>query len=265
MWKSAETLLASALLAGALAASGMAVADPQPAKPAAKAEKDKAGADKMGSDKARQAVNVAAPASTTAQATAKTIALGRPALPEEIAAWNIDVRADGEGLPPGKGSVKEGEELFLQNCAQCHGEFGEGAGRWPVLAGGRGTLKSERPEKTIGSFWPYASTVYDYVHRAMPFGNNMSLSPDQTYAIVAYLLNLNDLVPEDYVLSKENFPKVDLPNEANFYDDDRETSEKAFWKKNPCMKDCSGEVHVTARAQILNVTPDGDPPKGNLE
>lgn len=258
MWKSAERLLAATLLAGGLAAAGIAVADPQPAgKPAAKAEK-------TGSDKARQAVNMAAPLAAPG-AAAKAIALGRPALPEEIAAWNIDVRADGEGLPPGKGSVKEGEELFLQNCAQCHGEFGEGAGRWPVLAGGRGTLKSERPEKTIGSFWPYASTVYDYVHRAMPFGSNLSLTPDQTYAIVAYLLNLNDLVAEDYVLSNENFPKVDLPNEANFYDDDRETSEKAFWKKNPCMKDCSGEVHVTARAQILNVTPDGDPPKGNLE
>ncbi|MFG1223255.1 c-type cytochrome [Xanthobacter wiegelii] len=258
MWKSAERLLAATLLAGGLAAAGIAVADPQPAgKPAAKAEK-------TGSDKARQAVNMAAPLAAPG-AAAKTIALGRPALQEEIAAWNIDVRADGEGLPPGKGSVKEGEELFLQNCAQCHGEFGEGAGRWPVLAGGRGTLKSERPEKTIGSFWPYASTVYDYVHRAMPFGSNLSLTPDQTYAIVAYLLNLNDLVAEDYVLSNENFPKVDLPNEANFYDDDRETSEKAFWKKNPCMKDCSGEVHVTARAQILNVTPDGDPPKGNLE
>ncbi|MFG1238763.1 cytochrome c [Xanthobacter autotrophicus DSM 597] len=258
MWKSAERLLAATLLAGGLAAAGIAVADPQPAgKPAAKAEK-------AGSDKARQAVNMAAPLAAPG-AAAKTIALGRPALHEEIAAWNIDVRADGEGLPPGKGSVKEGEELFLQNCAQCHGEFGEGAGRWPVLAGGRGTLKSERPEKTIGSFWPYASTVYDYVHRAMPFGSNLSLTPDQTYAIVAYLLNLNDLVAEDFVLSNENFPKVDLPNEANFYDDDRETSEKAFWKKNPCMKDCSGEVHVTARAQILNVTPDGDPPKGNLE
>ena len=257
MWKSAERLLAATLLAGGLAVAGVAVAEPPAGKPTAKAEKP-------GTDKARQAVNVVASAATD-PAAAKAIALGRPALPEEIAAWNIDVRADGEGLPPGKGSVKEGEELFLQNCATCHGEFGEGAGRWPVLAGGRGTLKSERPEKTIGSFWPYASTVYDYVHRAMPFGSNLSLTPDQTYAIVAYLLNLNDLVAEDFVLSKDNFPKVDLPNEANFYDDDRETSEKAFWKKNPCMKDCGGEVHVTARAQILNVTPDGDPPKGNLE
>jgi len=258
MWKSAETLLAAAFLGGALAIAGAAAADPAPAAKPAKAEKAQAG-----SEKARQVANV--PASAAVSLAPRAIALGRPALPEEIAAWNIDVRADGEGLPPGKGSVKQGEELFLQNCAQCHGEFGEGVGRWPVLAGGSGTLKSERPEKTIGSFWPYASTVYDYVHRAMPFGSNLTLSPDQTYAIVAYLLNLNDLVPEDYVLSKESFPKVELPNQANFYDDDRETSEKAFWKKNPCMKDCSGEVHVTARAQILNVTPDGEAPKGNLE
>ncbi|MEP9348348.1 c-type cytochrome [Xanthobacter sp. KR7-225] len=246
MWKSAEMVLAAAAFAGILA-TGPALADPT--LKSGKTQSAESGA-----------ANIPAPA-----ASARAIALGRPALPEEIAAWNIDVRADGEGLPEGKGSVKDGEELFLQNCATCHGEFGEGAGRWPVLAGGRGSLKSERPEKTIGSFWPYASTAFDYVHRAMPFGSNLTLTADQTYAIVAYLLNLNDLVPENYVLSKENFPKVDLPNEANFFDDDRETAEKAFWKKNPCMKDCSGEVHVTARAQILNVTPDGDAPKGSLE
>ncbi|MFG1295535.1 c-type cytochrome [Xanthobacter variabilis] len=199
------------------------------------------------------------------KAAASAHSLGRPALPEEIAAWNIDVRPDGEGLPEGHGSVKQGEAVFLQNCATCHGEFGEGAGRWPVLAGGQGSLKSDRPEKTIGSFWPYASTAFDYVRRAMPFGNNQSLSADETYAIVAYLLNLNDLVPEDFVLSRENFPKVQLPNQPNFYEDDRETAEKAFWTANPCMKDCSGPVHVTARAQILNVTPDEDAPKGNLE
>lgn len=272
MWKSAEALIVAAAFTGTLAVAVLpAVADPAPVKgeatkKGAQAQADKAG-DKIGDKgKARQAVNVPAGAAPSAEAApGKIIALGRPALPEEIAAWNIDVRADGEGLPDGKGSVKEGEELFLQSCAMCHGEFGEGAGRWPVLAGGRGTLKSDRPEKTIGSFWPYASTVFDYVHRAMPFGNNQSLTADQTYAIVAYLLNLNDLVPEDYVLSKQNFPKVELPNEANFFDDDRETSEKAFWKKDPCMTNCSGEVHVTARAQILNVTPDGDAPKGNLE
>lgn len=261
MWKSAEALVAAAVLAAALAATGSAAADPPAAANAGQAKPAPA---KPVADKGRQAVNAAAPATPGASPT-RAIALGRPALPEEITAWNIDVRPDGEGLPEGKGSVKDGEVLFLQNCAVCHGEFGEGAGRWPVLAGGQGTLKSDRPEKTIGSFWPYASTVYDYIQRAMPFGNNQSLSPDETYAIVAYLLNVNDLVPENYVLSKENFPKMELPNEANFYDDDRETSEKAFWKKEPCMKDCSGEVHVTARAQVLDVTPDADPPKGNLE
>lgn len=209
------------------------------------------------------ALLAAAPALAGSPATQ---GLGRPALPEEIAAWNIDVRPDGEGLPEGKGSVKDGEQLFLDNCAVCHGEFGEGAGRWPVLAGGQGTLKSERPEKTIGSFWPYASTAYDYIHRAMPFGSNMTLTPDQTYAIVAYLLNLNDLVKDDFVLSKANFPKVELPNQPNFFDDDREVSEKAFWNPNPCMKDCKPAVKVVSRARILDVTPEGEgEAKGNLE
>lgn len=205
----------------------------------------------------------------TAVAAADTVKLGRPALPEEIKAWDIDVRPDGLGLPEGKGSVPQGEELFQNNCAACHGEFGEGAGRWPVLAGGQGTLKSERPEKTIGSFWPYASTVFDYVHRAMPFGAAQTLQPDEVYAIVAYLLYLNDVVPDDYVLSKENFPKVELPNSANFYDDDRETTEKAFWNKNPCMKDCKAKVEITSHARVLDVTPDGagenDKPAGAVE
>ncbi|MFS8036605.1 c-type cytochrome [Xanthobacter sp. AM11] len=246
MWKSAEALLLAAAL-GAGAAPVLAAS--------AKVEKP-----------ARQeAANAPAAAPAGPAARVAVIALGRPALAEEIAAWDIDVRPDGQGLPDGKGSVKEGEEVFLQNCAVCHGEFGEGAGRWPVLAGGRGTLKSDRPEKTIGSFWPYASTAYDYVHRAMPFGNGQSLSANDTYAIVAYLLNLNDLVPETYVLSRENFPKVELPNNPNFFDDDRETAEKAFWNTNPCMKNCSGEVKVISRARILDVTPDGEAPKGNLE
>ncbi len=266
MWKSAEALIIAVVLAGSLAiASVSVVADP--ATPQAKGEPAKKGAQAKGETvqtKGQQAVHMPAGAGAPA-ARAKVVLLGRPALPEEIAAWNIDVRPDGEGLPAGKGSVKQGEEIFLQSCAACHGEFGEGAGRWPVLAGGKGTLKSDRPDKTIGSFWPYASTVFDYVHRAMPFGNSQSLTADETYALVAYLLNLNEVVPDDFVLSKENFPKVNLPNAAAFYDDDRETTEKSFWKPAPCMKDCSGEVHVTARAQILNVTPDSDPPKGNLE
>jgi mono/diheme cytochrome c family protein len=190
------------------------------------------------------------------QAQAKGFGLGREALPEEIAAWDIDVRPDGQGLPEGKGSVKEGEELYLERCATCHGEFGEGAGRWPVLAGGDGSLKSENPEKTIGSFWPYLSTAFDYVHRAMPFGNAQSLTPDETYAIIAFLLNMNNLVKEDFVLSRENFTSVKLPNQGGFYMDDRETTEKHFWTKEPCMKNCKPKVEVVGRARVLDVTPE---------
>jgi cytochrome c len=200
------------------------------------------------------------PTATKAEqaAPARTLLnLGRPALPQEIAAWDIDVRPDGQGLPPGKGSVKQGEEIFLERCAACHGEFGEGAGRWPVLAGGAGSLKSENPEKTLGSFWPYLSTSWDYIYRAMPFGNGQTLTPDETYAVVAYLLNLNDIVKEDFELSKDNFASVKLPNVGAFYDDDRETSEKAFWKKNPCMENCNPEsAKITGRARVIDVTPD---------
>src|SRR5436190_57921 len=118
--------------------------------------------------------------------SAPRLGLGRPALPEEIAAWDTDVRADGKGLPPGKGTVKQGDELFQAQCAACHGEFGEGVGRWPALAGGFGTLKADRPDKTVGSFWPDLSTVFDYIKRAMPYGNARSLSDDDVYALTAY-------------------------------------------------------------------------------
>lgn len=191
-----------------------------------------------------------------APALAGKAGLGRQALPEEIAAWDTDVRPDGAGLPAGKGSVKDGEQLYLQNCASCHGEFGEGAGRWPVLVGGQGSLKSEAPEKTIGSFWPYASTTFDYIKRAMPYGNARSLSDDDVYAITAFLLNQNGVVKDDFVLSKENFAKIKLGNEQAFYDDDREQTERHFWKKDPCMKNCKADVKVTGRARAIDVTPE---------
>ncbi len=173
-----------------------------------------------------------------AVAQTKSIGLGREAHPDEVKAWDIDVRPDGKGLPVGKGSVKQGEELFQSQCATCHGEFGEGAGRWPVLAGGHGSLTKENPEKTIGSFWPYASTAFDYIRRAMPFGNARSLTDDEVYALTAYLLFMNDVVKDDFELSDKNFTSIKLPNEAKFYMDDRQTSEKAFWNPKPCMKDC---------------------------
>ncbi len=187
---------------------------------------------------------------------AEGMEIGRPALPEEVNAWDIDVRPDGQGLPAGKGSAKDGEALFLERCASCHGEFGEGAGRWPIIAGGQGSLKSDNPEKTIGSFWPYLSTAFDYVHRTMPYGNAQSLTPDETYALIAFILSLNDVVKDDFVLSNENFTSVKLPNEGGFYEDDREKTEKQFWGKEPCMKNCKKDVQVTGRARVLDVTPD---------
>lgn len=187
----------------------------------------------------------------------KKTGLGRAAHPDEVKAWDTDVRPDGQGLPAGKGSVKQGEELYTAQCAACHGEFGESAGRWPVLAGGRGSLKNEGPEKTVGSFWPYLSTTFDYIKRAMPYGNARSLSDDEVYAITAYILHLNDVVKDDFVLSRENFGTIKLPNAGGFYDDDREVAEKHFWKKEPCMKNCAAApAKVTSRARVLDVTPD---------
>lgn len=200
------------------------------------------------------AVVVAATA-TVATANSK-FGLGRTATPEEVKAWDIDVRPDGQGLPPGKGTVARGETLFAEQCAACHGDFGEGVDRWPVLAGGKGTLKSDDPVKTVGSYWPYLSTVYDYVKRAMPFGNAQSLSNDDVYALTAYILYLNDIVTDTkFELSDKNFTSIRLPNEANFIKDDRPDT-PSVTKSKPCMKDCKPEVKVVGRARILDVTPE---------
>lgn len=193
-----------------------------------------------------------------APAFAEKLGLGRPALPEEVAAWDHDVRPDGLGLPEGSGSVSEGEEIFSENCAVCHGEFGEGSGNWPKLAGGQGSLADTDPLKTVGSYWPYLSTTWDYVHRSMPFGNAQSLSPDQVYAIVAYIAYQNDLVDEDFVLSKENFLTVKMPNADGFFMDDRDKTEYAEFSKPPCMENCKDKVEITAHATVLDVTPQGD-------
>ncbi|MDX2484015.1 MAG: c-type cytochrome [Pseudodonghicola sp.] len=189
-------------------------------------------------------------------ALAEKMGLGRPALPEEVAAWNIDVSPDGTGLPDGSGSVEDGEVLFSDYCAVCHGEFAEGVDNWPKLAGGGGTLADKDPLKTVGSYWPYLSTTWDYVHRSMPFGNAQTLKPDEVYAIVAYILYSNDLVEDDFVLSKDNFLDVEMPNKDGFIIDDRETAEAQFWKAEPCMTDCKETVEITMEAAVLDVTPE---------
>jgi S-disulfanyl-L-cysteine oxidoreductase SoxD len=181
--------------------------------------------------------------------------IGHAATPAEIAGWDIDVRPDGQGLPPGRGSVKDGEAVYMGKCAACHGEFGESAGRWPPVAGGAGTLKSDDPVKTVGSYFAHLSTVLDYVRRAMPFGDAQSLNNDELYAVVAYMLFLNDIVDEKFVLSKETYRSVRMPNAGGFYDDDRETTEKAFWNPKPCMANCKPESKITGRARVIDVTP----------
>lgn len=181
--------------------------------------------------------------------------LGREALPEEIAAWDLDVSPDGTGLPTGSGDVLTGEEVFAEKCAACHGDFAEGVDNWPKLAGGADTLADEDPLKTVGSYWPHLSTAWDYVNRSMPFGDAQSLEPDEVYAIVAYILYSNDLVDEDFVLSQDTLADFELPNQDGFILDDRMQSEHSKWIGEPCMMNCKGEVKVTMRARVLDVTP----------
>lgn len=186
---------------------------------------------------------------------AQGFGLGRAALPEEIAAWNLDIHPDGTGLPEGQGDVLEGEEIFAQKCAACHGDFAEGIGNWPKLAGGMDTLDRQDPLKTVGSYWPYLSTSFDYIRRSMPYGNAGTLTDDEVYAIVAYILYSNDLVDDDFVLSKDNFTEVEMPNVDGFFPDDRQETEFAQWVGEPCMTDCKDAVEVTMRAMVLDVTP----------
>jgi S-disulfanyl-L-cysteine oxidoreductase SoxD len=186
---------------------------------------------------------------------AKKLGLGRVATPAEVKAWDIDVRPDGQGLPEGQGKVSDGEKIYAEQCAACHGDFGEGVDRWPVLVGGRGTLKSDRPVKTVGSYWPFASTVFDYIKRAMPFGNAQSLSNDQVYALTAYLLYMNEVIKdENFVLSKKNFASIKMPNEKNFIPDGRPDTPQVS-ATALCMTNCKQEVKIKSRARVLDVTP----------
>jgi mono/diheme cytochrome c family protein len=203
-------------------------------------------------------------AQTTKDAS-RNYGIGRVATPEQIAGWDIDIRPDGQGAPPGRGSVKDGEKVYMDKCAACHGEFGESAGRWPQLAQGKGTLASHDPVKTVGSYFPYLSSVLDYIRRAMPFGDSESLTNDELYAVTAYVLNLNDIVDDKFVLSKETWGKVKMPNQGGFFDDDREKTEKSFWNLKPCMKDCRGPVKITGHAQSIDVTPDEKTQKRGVE
>ncbi len=193
---------------------------------------------------------------------------GRTATKNEIKAWDIDIMPDGTGLPEGKGNIDDGEELYNAKCSMCHGDFGTGGKGYPTLSGGeKSSLKNqllksgdEPPERSIGSYWPYASTLFWYVKTGMPFPHPMSLSNDEAYSITAYLLNVNDVTFKDgsdiEELSKATFKNIKMPNADGFYPDvdgpKAKENMKAllahpekYGKGTRCMKNCiKGKVPV---------------------
>lgn len=143
---------------------------------------------------------------------------GAPASDEDIAAIDIDVMPDGRGAPPGSGTPAEGEKVYMNQCASCHGpdlQGIEGTGGAPLI-GGRGTLASGEPKKTVESYWPYASTLFDYVKRAMPFHSPGSLSNDEVYAVVAYILAQGDIIDDDTQVGPDNIGTIEMPNRHGF-------------------------------------------------
>jgi cytochrome c len=147
--------------------------------------------------------------------------IGRAATPAEIAAWNIDVGGNnGSNLPPGSGTVARGQTVFAEQCASCHGDKGQG-GIGDRLVGGEGTLASPKPVKTVGSYWPYAPTLFDYIRRAMPMNAPQSLSDTDVYAVSAYVLHLNGLLPADATLDAKSLSAIKMPNHDKFVGDPR--------------------------------------------
>jgi hypothetical protein len=146
--------------------------------------------------------------------------IGTPLTEQDLAAWNIDVAPDGRGLPAGSGDVATGAHVFAAKCSACHGAQGEG-GLGDQLVGGQGTLTGAKPKRTVGSYWPYATTLFDYIRRAMPYNAPESLSADEVYAVSAFLLNRNGIVPANTTLDAASLPRVVMPNRGGFVVDPR--------------------------------------------
>jgi cytochrome c len=187
--------------------------------------------------------------------------LGRAATPEEVAGWDTDVRPDGRGLPKGSGSVARGQELYDAKCASCHGTFGED-NQYMAIAGGvqpgdleRGhaaSLSADPPIRTVGTKLNYATTLWDYIQRAMPFTQPKTLTPDEVYALTAYVLNLNDILPADATLDERSLPAVRMPNREGF------TTRHGFMTRDgkpdvrntACMSNCAAQVTVTSELPV---------------
>lgn len=159
--------------------------------------------------------------------------IGTAATDAQITGWSIAARADGHNLPPGRGTAREGEELYLQHCASCHGDFGEGLERWPALIGGRNSLRGPEVRRTVGSFWQHAPAVFDYIRRAMPYQAPQSLSNDEYYAITAYVLYLNELVENEKEVDAAFLAAIRMPNRDGFVLEARPDTEDAA-----CVSNC---------------------------
>lgn len=156
----------------------------------------------------------------TSFAQSPTYGVGRKPTGEEIKAWDIAIGTDGKGLPPGRGTVAAGKEVYTKRCVECHGADGK-SGKHDMLVGGQGTLQSGKPVKTVGSYWPFATTLWDHIHRAMPFDRPGTLSTDQVYAVTAYLLYLNGIIGENEGIDAQSLPNLTMPNRNGFVPDPR--------------------------------------------
>src|SRR6266853_3600670 len=167
----------------------------------------------------RKLLIAAAPAlllALASAASAQSPNLGKPISAEDLASWDISIGPDGVGLPAGSGTVKQGEAVFTAKCQACHGAKGAGQPN-DRLVGGQGTIRAgTAPVKTIGSYWPYATTLFDYVRRAMPWSNPKSLTNDEVYAVSAYLLNLNGIIGANDTMNAQTLAKVSMPNKDGF-------------------------------------------------
>ncbi len=150
----------------------------------------------------------------------KNYNIGTSATQEQIQAWNIDVAPNGDGLPAGQGTVAEGAIIYGNTCASCHGTTGN-EGPMPKLVGGHNTLQTDRPLKTVGSYWPFATTLFDYIYRAMPLTAPQSLSPSEVYAVVAWILFRNRIIEESLILNAKSLPSIQMPNRDSFLPDPR--------------------------------------------
>lgn len=166
---------------------------------------------------------IAAAIGATLAAQSPHYGVGRAPTPEEIRSMDITIPPDGTGLPDGRGTVAEGREIYARRCQRCHGAKGEGGDepKQARLVGGRGTLNTPKPLKTIGSYWPYATTVWDYVNRAMPLDNPGMLTHSQVYSVVAFLLYMNGIVGENDVMDAKSLPAIRMPNRDGFVPDTR--------------------------------------------